>query len=361
MRYVVSFVAAVTALLIIGCSTRSTTSTEKMPEEVRALLDTYGMTEQKIVENADGVQTECILPPVPDPEYGVYAVTFIWGRLLAARVAPPEATDWSGCLGVSGVEGVVKAIFPIDFEDNEDYLDDVDSSSCACWVSKTSGDFDGLGFLVRVREVSALTDCVPYLYFKTVPFFIELPIPKLNCYAAYFPVNDSEGVAILARRVGGIACPRGFMKGEWEPAAGGDDGIFRGMWYDLFGVPVGSMSGSFETVDGIGLFKGCLSGVYLTVVLAELEGTWSYDDPRVCVTCGQGHGWFEGKFRYLNCKRTGVMLGEFGDFSSVSETALEKRALPLKGIWRVNCPSFEDCPCTEAGHVDDPCPGAAED
>ncbi len=57
----------------------------------------------------------------------------------------------------------------------------------------------------------------------------------------------------------------------------------RQMW-----APVAS--GSFRTDgDGTRRFEGWLSGVYLTVIIAELEGVWS-------------------------CDKTGVMPGEFGDY-----------------------------------------------
>jgi hypothetical protein len=358
MRYLVSIMAAAAALVLIGCDTRPATSVEKMPGEVQTLLDKYGMTDRAIVESADPDQTGCVLPPVFDTGYGVYAVTFIWGRLLDSRVSPPASMDWSGTLGVSGADGVIKVICPIDFEDGEDFPVPAVDPSSADWVSKTTGDFDGLGFLLRVRETSASDAGSPRLNFKTKPFSVELPVVKLNCFAAYFPVDEAEGVAVVARRVEGFACPRGFMKGEWVPdTKNGDRGSFNGMWYDLFGVPVGSMAGAFRTdADGTRRFEGWLSGVYLTVILAELEGTWSCDDPRLCPACGEGHGRFQGKFRYLNCEKTGVMLGEFGDFSFPPG----ERKLPLTGIWRASCPNTGGCPGTDDRTVTNSCPGDGE-
>lgn len=356
MRYLVAFVAAA-ALVIIGCDIRPTPSVGEMPSEVRALLDAYGVTDRTIVESAEQDQSGCVLPPVPDTGYDVYVVTFIWGRLLDGKISEPASTEWSGTLGVSGADGLVKAIRTIDFEDGEDYLDPAGDPLCAAWTSITSGDYDGLGFLVRVRWSNATDDCTPCLNFHTPPFSVTLPVVKLNRYAAYFPVGDAEGVAVLARRVDRTGCPGGFMKGVWAPDSnGGDQGTFNGMWYDLFGVPVGSMAGLFWTADdGTRRFEGWLSGVYLTVILAELEGTWSFDDPRLCAACGEGHGRFQGKFRYLICEKTGVLLGEFGDFS----LPMGDRKLPLAGIWRVCSPCPGDCPGTDDCETDDPCPGAA--
>jgi hypothetical protein len=354
MRYLAAFVVvtAAAALFITGCDTRPTTSADKMPGEVRTLLDTYSMTDETIVENADMDETGCLLPPAFDTECGVYAVTFLWGRLLDSRFSLSADMDWSGSLGASGQDGIIKTICPIDFEDGEDFLVPAGEPSRADWVSKTAGDFDGLGFLVRVRETSVLDAGSPRLEFKTKPFSVELPIAKLDCFSAYFPVSDTEGVAVVARRVMGIACLRGFMRGEWVPDANrGDHGYFSGMWYDLFGVPVGSMAGSFMTnADGTHRFEGWLSGVHLTVVLAELEGTWSYDDPRLYPPCGEGHDRFQGKFRYLGCGKTGVMLGEFGDFSFPPA----ERTLPLKGLWRVNSPNTGYCPGQDGRSVANP-------
>jgi hypothetical protein len=133
-----------------------------------------------------------------------------------------------------------------------------------------------------------------------------------------------------------LACPRGFIKGEWIPeAADGSRGSLRGMWYDLFGIPVGTMAGSFGTdSDGSRSFEGWLSGVWLTVVLAEFKGTWS----------GDGHGYFEGTYRYLNSKETGILWRAFdGDALSLAQPKF-----PLVGIWRADCPVITTDP-TAAG------------
>jgi hypothetical protein len=91
------------------------------------------------------------------------------------------------------------------------------------------------------------------------------------------------------------------------------------------------MAGSFGTdPDGTRRLEGWLSGVWLTVVLAEFKGTWS----------GQRSGSFEGSYRYLNSRETGVLKGEFGsDASSQAKTSL-----PLQGIWRADCPGITSEP-----------------
>ncbi len=44
--------------------------------------------------------------------------------------------------------------------------------------------------------------------FETAPYSVALPFAKLDCFADYFPVGDAAGVAVVARRVKEIACPR---------------------------------------------------------------------------------------------------------------------------------------------------------
>jgi hypothetical protein len=291
---------------------------ETVPKQVQELIEMHCLTDQSISENAEQDPTGGLWPPVPVPACSVYAVTFLWGHLLDVRMPPFPVVDWSGELSVSS--GVAKVLRTIDFEEGEDYLLPVDDSAVAAWVSKTSGDFDGLGVLIRIPATSTADAGYLDLTFQTVPFSIKLPFSRLERLIAFYPVGDTEGVAVLARRVDGFACPRGFIKGEWVPDADdGSRGSLRGMWYDLFGIPVGTMAGSFWTnPDGTRQFEGWLSGVYLTVVLAEFQGTWSG---------GEGHGQFEGAYRYLHSKETGVLWGEFGDDTRLS----------LVGIWRADC------------------------
>ena len=293
---------------------------EIVPKQVQELLEAHCLTDPSISSCAELDQTGGLWPPIPDPACSVYAVTFLWGHLLNVRMPPFPITDWSGALSIS--EGVAKVLRTIDFEEGEDYLLPVDASAAAAWVSKTAGDFDGLGVLLRIPMSSTTAAKAPELTFKTIPFAITLPVSRLERLIAYYPVGDTEGVAVLARRVDGFACPRGFIKGEWVPdAEDGSRGSLRGMWYDLFGIPVGTMAGSFWTTsDGTRPFEGWLSGVYLTVVLAEFKGTWSR---------AEESGQFEGTYRYHNSKETGILRGEFGGDSSLS----------LVGIWRADCPT----------------------
>jgi hypothetical protein len=323
MRAVSVCALAVAAWGLAGCDVQLTQPDQPagIPKQAQEIIESWSITDQEIGESAEREPTGCLWPPLPDPSGSVYAVTFVWGRLLEPRMPPFPVVDWSGELRVSIPGSAVKVLRPIDFEDGEDRLLPVIEPATVAWLSKTAGDFDGLGLIIRVPAASATDVRAPEISFKSIPFSITLPFSKLERLLAYYPVSDTDGVAVLARRVDRLACPRGFINGEWVPeAADGSRGSLKGMWYNLFGIPVGTMAGSFGTdPDGTRRFEGWLSGVFLTVVLAEFKGTWLY---------GNGHGHFEGMYRYLNSKETGIIWGEFEG----------NARLPLIGIWRADFP-----------------------
>ena len=68
----------------------------------------------------------------------MYAVTFVWGRLLDAR-QPFPLLDWSGQLSVSLPGSAVKVLRPIDFEDGEDQLLPVLDPATAAWEVENRG------------------------------------------------------------------------------------------------------------------------------------------------------------------------------------------------------------------------------
>ena len=346
MRAIKIGALAVAALVFIGCETPLTTKPDQQENpqpEVKELLESQCITDQEIGENAQKEPTGCLWPPLPEPSCSVYAITFIWGHLTHPRMPPFPVLDWSGGLRVSDSGSSVKILRTIDFEDGEDRLLSVVEPAAAAWESKTAGDFDGLCLIVRVPASSTAAPA-PELTFKTALFSITLPFSQLERLLAYYPVSDTDGVGLFARRLDGHAWTGGFIKGEWVIEANdGSRGSITGMWYNLFGLPVGTMAGSFSTLsDGGRHFEGWLSGVQLTVVLAGFKGTWSYDDPRLCATCGHGYGWFKGTYQYLSSKQTGILLGVFGDMSKVA------LRLPLRGIWRADSPVSTSAP-PEAG------------
>jgi hypothetical protein len=326
MRVASMFVLAAAAWTLAGCDMRlAQPEPGGVPRQVQEIIESRSITDQEIAESAAMDPAGCLWPPLPDPAYSVYAVAFVWGHLLDPRMPPFPVVDWSGELSVSVPGSGIKVLRTIDFEDGEDKLLPAVEPTTIGWVSQTAGDYDGLGLLIRVAEASATDARVPELSFKTPPFAITLPFSKLERFLAYYPVSETDGVAVLARRVDRLACPRGSIVGEWVPdAVDGSRGWLTGMWYNLFGIPIGSMAGSFSTdPDGERRFEGWLSGVWLTVVLTEFKGTWT----------GKGSGAFEGRYQYLNSKETGILSGEFGGDASLQA----QRRLPLKGVWRADC------------------------
>ena len=346
MRAAGVYVLAAAALAFLGCDVQLATKPDQpdsVPPGVLEILDSQCVTDQEIDASAQNDPTGCLWPPLPDPSCAVYAVTFVWGHLPHPRVPPCQILDWSGELRAPGSE--VKILRQIDFEVGEDYLLPVVEPSTVAWVSKTAGDFDGLGLLIRVpaaKPAADSADQAPGLSFKTAPFSVTLPFSKLERLIAWYPVSDTDGVALFARRVDRPAWPCGFIKGEWVPEENdGSRGSITGMWYNLFGIPVGTMAGSFSTgSDGARRFDGWLSGVWLTVVLARFEGTWLYDDPKLCAACGQGRGRFEGTYRYLNSRESGTLRGEFGEEAAPPE----QKRLPLWGSWRAEPPAITTDP-----------------
>ncbi len=340
MRVAVVSVVAAAAWLVFSCGVAApspeqpeqSAAPDGVPLEVRELVEAQGVTDQMISDAAEQDEDGCLWPPLPDGSCAVYAVTFVWGHLCGVRMPPFPLLDWSGGLSVSSPDASIRVIRTIDFEGEDLLLPAPDPASVA-WESTTAGDFDGLGALIRVPTASPATAATADLTFKTPPLSITLPFAKLDRLIAYYPVSDTDGVVVLARRLDALAWPRGFIRGEWVPGPQDpSQGSLRGMWYNLFGAPVATMGGSFWTTAGGGALEGWLSGVWLTVVLAELEGTWQCDDPSLCATCGCEHGQFEGKYWYLNRKETGVLRGRFGD------CAWTDRRIQLTGVWRADCP-----------------------
>jgi hypothetical protein len=141
---------------------------------------------------------------------------------------------------------------------------------------------------------------------------------------------------VLARRVWPGACPAGALRGRWiREDNSGAHGRFEGLWLDREGEPVGIYNGRFWTNnDHTREFEGWVSGLVTDQVIAEFKGAWCYYDPRLCPTCGDDHGLFRGKVRFLEDNRVGVLKGYFGDLTNATDLA----ALPMVGVWKMICP-----------------------
>jgi hypothetical protein len=350
MKKLITILLGITVAVFAGCSDQPTTpqppseavpQAQSVPADLQRTLSRYTITDDGIaIDPALAAVNSSFSPAATDTGYDVYAVTFLWGSLLNVPQPPSVTTDWSGRMWANAV-AIVDVRYTIDFERGEDSLVPVDVPSAAAWVSYTTGDLDGISTLVFLkRGIEYFAQ--PMLTFETAPFTISFPFERLENLTAYFPVDNMNGVAVMARKIHYNPCPAGLIRGEWiKGDIAGRRGTFGGIWVDRCGNPVGVMSGRFWTnEDGLGEFSGTLSGIQLTVVIAELNGIWRYDDPRMCPICGAGHGFFRGTFRYLTENTSGEMMGEFGDLSLPPD----QLRMPLIGVWRRHCPFMDVAP-----------------
>ncbi len=340
------------ALLLAGCDSdtssptvaeKEAVSTGQMPVETRALLEENAADETDIDLSGVRLGFDDDLAAAAWENYDVFAVTIAWGDVYGQLGASVSSTDWAGTLSLESGPGLVDVRGVIDFERGQDSLIPVDSRHLVHWVSLTNRDIDGLAFLVFIEKTN--TDVTaPFVRFTTAPFSLDMSRSDLKDFAQFFTIGDNKAVAVLSRQIWRTTCPGGFIKGEWARVNNtGDSGYFSGLWLDRNGEPVGMMTAQYRTLDnGDRVFEGSISGVMLTVVLGEVKGVWAYDDYRMCVTCGQGHGWFRGRVEWNSASSWpglhGGFRGVFGDYG----LAPEARVMPLRGAWRVDCPNTTD-------------------
>ncbi len=309
---------------------------QEVPVEVQRLLDQHAVTELDPSELPSRAPSDWTSSSLTPAGYDVYAVTIIWGDFFSTEPQPSVTTNWSGRLTLNG-DGTVNVTQTIDFEPNEDSVLSHDAPHFAAWISFTQGDFDGLSFLVFVRHHTPSV-VSPTLTFDTPPFSASWDFRTLSDFSAFYVVDNIHAVAVHSRRVWPNMCPGGFIRGEWiKNEIFADDGYIQGLWLDHRGKPLGVLSGEFwADPDGTRKLSGTISGVLTPMVIAEVHGTWWYDDPRMCPMCGAGHGQFRGRYRFLDHGPTGSFRGEFGDYS----LPLDERTLPMHGLWSQDCPSI---------------------
>lgn len=308
-----------------------------MPEDVQKLIDDLTPTDDGLIsfdETASQFPSE-----FQSDGYDIYAVTLLWGNLL--NIMPPvtaDTLDWSGRLAVNG-QGAVNVRCLIDFEPGQDSLLQPNDPSIvtpyAVWISYTASDLDGLCFFVFVRR-DVTTDVAPTLDLKTASFSMRWGFDQLDKFAAYYPVANNAGMAILARRIWTNACPGGYLEGKWiKEDNAGNNGRMEGLWLDHAGDPIGILTGNFWTTDNGGrVFRGWVSGLVTDQIIAEFKGTWVYTDPALCLTCGSNQGMFRGEFVYLDREGSGKFKGVFG----IDQVSVDMLSLPFVGTWRMNCP-----------------------
>ncbi len=327
------------SLLLSGCDKNSTSpsneleNSSEMPVNVKEMLEQYTYSDYGALPD----NINLVYNPTPeiltDTSYDVYAVTFLWGHLFNATVDPPVTTDWSGSLWVNGVS-IVNAIHTICFENDQDYLVEDSLEYSESWVSYTDWDFDGISFLVFMKR-GIIYIIEPTLNFETEPITLSFSFDQLVNFYAYYMIDNQNALAVHARKLWPDGCPGGYIEGEWiKEDLGGDKGYFMGVWSDIDNQPTGLLSGNFWTEeDGEKLFQGSVSGYYTDEVIADVWGTWLYDDPSLCPLCGTRHGLYEGYFEYINGSRGGILKGEFGDYN-LDVTELN---MPMTGLWQEHC------------------------
>ncbi|UCD16550.1 MAG: hypothetical protein JSV44_08775, partial [Candidatus Zixiibacteriota bacterium] len=311
--------------LLIGCGEKvvrpdlpetGSIDSSAMPDNVKELMSQY---DYEFDETAYQEWLSNLGPDAADDtgKYDIYSVIFLWGDLFNAADMSLDETDWSGTLFMNAV-GDIQVRFIIDFEPGEDSLLPVSASTSVGWISYTAADRDGLNFVVAIRN-DIQYFAAPYLTFETDVITLSFYFGQLEYLDAFYQTGPNSGVAVHAHRIWQNSCPGGLVSGRWiKSGSNTGSGCFTGFWFDLEGDTVGIMTGIFQPDSndyGGGYFSGSVSGLYTDVVLLEFEGTWHYDDPRMCPVCGKGHGIFQGTFVDLTDQRTGILAGEFGDWS----------------------------------------------
>jgi hypothetical protein len=328
-------------LLTAGCGDQpaapnqpqlTATSPENAGEVLNRTAERYTLSDDGAAIAPDYQSPGAPSVSLTDPAYDVFSVTFVWGGLNNAP-SGVRPLDWSGSLSVNG-EAIIDVVYRIAFEEGDIVLPD-SAPAYVGWISQTAGDFDGLSFLVFLRK--DVIYCVePQLTFDTPPFSISLSFGQLVKYAASFPVDSANGVAIFARKIWCNVCPGGLIEGAWvKDSTSGGFGTISAVWKDHAGTPVGLMTAMFWTSsDGTREFSGAVSGYFTDNIIAWVKGTWGYDDYRMCPLCGEGHGWFRGTYENIIDGTTGHLKGVFGDYS----LPVTQRELPLVGYWQQDCP-----------------------
>ncbi len=354
MRILTALLTISLLLIFTGCSDQPTSpklpdtagsDTDGVPPEVQTLLSQYAPTENEARAAADNADwDESLIHQIACCD--IYSVTILWGYLFNYTPPVDDTTDWSGNLTTSS-NGFVRIVYEIDFEDGQDYITPSPTPGTVGWVSFTSQDFDGIHLLVYLPRGPLFHKftAIPYITIETDLYMFRFNSIQLANLDYFHQVDDRNGVAIHSRRLWSNACPGGFLDGTWikEGGLGTGQGRLEGVWRDHNGAPLGYMFGTFwvdsANVDNncyhYGRWEGWVTGLILTVIIAEMEGYWFYDDMRMCPMCGEGHGVFYGTFENrMGDNRTGKIFAEFGDYSLPPDDT----EMPYIGIWQYDCP-----------------------
>ncbi len=342
MKKFLVFLSMVILVTLNGCSRDTTVNlpdndTAPMPAETQRLLIKYAVPVEIPTGDNELVQQRIVPQSPPYQNYDVYAVTFLWGSLVNTTPATDVPIDWSGTLSINGV-ATIDITHSIHFEPNQDSLIATNNPAVAVWVSQTSGDFDGFNCLIYVdKSITYIT--APLLTFATAPITKTFYFEQLVELDAFYPVSNTAALGIHARKIYSTTCATGAITGQWvRDDISGQSGSFQAAWIGSDGEPFGILGGTFWTeTNSLRLMEGWVSLGATAMVVYHVYGTWYYDDPRMCPTCGSGHGVFTGFYLDSNNQLLGFVKGEFGNF------ALDpaNNNLPLTGFWREFCLNSE--------------------
>ncbi len=346
MRVPVSFAIIGLLLALAGCSSNNdtpapTTTIAVEPVVSEAPAEILELLEANTAEGLDltpgNGSRESTWPGYDlTNDCDVYAVTFLWGQFLGYPGPVVEPTDWSGDLSINGVAHIHPRL-TIDFEEGEDWLIEEEEPAYAAWVSQAAMDFDGISFLIFVDR-TVVYIVAPWLTFEAGPATLRFEFHDLEKFTALYTFDGGNVLAVHSRKVWPDRCSGGYLEGDWiKDDNTGNSGRFEGLWLNYRGEPEGYLNGQFRTNnDGSREFSGWVSGYFTDHIIAEMKGRWWYDDPSMCITCGQGHGWFRGHFAYANGSGKGGMLA--GEFGHMATPGIDAATLPFQGVWRDFCP-----------------------
>ncbi len=340
MRNYLILIGLVLLFLFVGCSNEQPVSNLNSEQTIEAkeLPPTLAKKMERYMELDRSVIPDLQRSPgnnnmnVNDSIYDVYSVVILWGDILGMDPGLPPV-DWSGSLSVNG-EVSVEASYTIAFEDGEDSVLVDDLPNSAFWVSETHHDVDGIHFTVLYdKTVQYFTP--PMLTLTTPLFSHSWNFEQLKQLAEFYPVPPVSGIAILSKQIIIQDCDHGILQGTWfKDSLVNIEAHFNGLWIDNTGDTVGIYSGIVYTdTNGVNILEGNISGLVTDQVIANLYGTWGYDDERLCPMCGEGHGYFMGVYEYVSGDVNGHFAGEFGDYSLPPLDI----TMPMSGHWRQRC------------------------
>lgn len=343
MKRILVMVALALLAVMAGCKKQSPAPTQSSISDPNSGSTSMTAADRQAIQDRLSAQLPSAAPSAspggstifpPNPNLDIYSVTFLWGSFFSGPGPTPSPTDWSGKLHV-GPLGRVAVAQEISFDPGQDSVLQTNDSSTAAWISFTGPlDIDGLSFLIAIDRASPIA-LASHMTFTTAPVKLDFLVNRLIRFDTLIIVNNQDALLMVARKLNSSNCPSGAITGLWSKSTiSGDSGQFSGNWMAPDNTQSGFMSGKFWTkAGGSRVFFGEYTDMKHNTV-GFLRGNWLYDDPRMCVTCGSGHGSFFGTFTNLDTVSIGSVAAEFGDLTNPTF----QLDLAYKGIWKLWCP-----------------------